>query len=463
MNKIQKLVAICLTIGGIQFGWAQEEATKVNTGKMRIKVDGVAAVIGDYAILESDVDKTFIDLQTQGINIKDVTRCEVLGKLMEDKLYAHQATQDSLTVDDAYVRSYGDQQISYLIQTRFQTLDKLLEFYKAESEETFKEKLFEVNKVQKLAEQMKEKIVEDIDITPDEVRQFYDNIPKDKLPMFGAELEISQIVKQPEIPIEEKDKAIKQLQQIRADVLDNGASFNVKAILYSKDPASAPKGGFYKITKQTPFVKEFKDVAFSLAEGEISEPFETVYGFHIIKIDKIRGQELDLRHILLVPDIPQWSIDKAKDEIQSVKEKIKKDEITFEDAARKYSDEKETKFDGGLLRNPTNFDTRFELTKLDPTLYNQVRNLKGNQISDPILYRDERTQKMGYKIIRVTNRYEEHQADYAKDYIKIKELALQEKKYNAIRKWMTDKIKETFISINGSNRDCTFENNWLKK
>ncbi|MCV6628386.1 MAG: peptidylprolyl isomerase [Flavobacteriaceae bacterium] len=460
MNKLQSIVLFLGVLASVQLANGQEATAN---GKTRIKIDGVAAVIGDYAILESDIDKSYIDLQTQGVDVKNISRCEVLGKLMEDKLYAHQAIQDSIVVDDAHVRSYGENQINYLIETKFQTLDRLLEFYKSESEESFKEKLFEANKIKMLSDKMKEKIIEEMDITPDEIRQFFDDIPEEDLPVFGAELEIAQIVKNPEIPEAEKQKVVQRLQEIRSDVMDNGSSFNVKAILYSKDPASAPKGGFYKITKQTPFVKEFKDIAFSLAEGEISEPFETIYGFHIIKIDKIRGQELDLRHILLVPEIPQWSVEKAKDEIEGIRTKIQKGELTFEEAARLHSDEKETKHDGGQLRNPTNFDTRFELTKLDPTFYNQVRNLDGDQISDPIIYRDERTQKMAYKIIRVTGRYDEHRADYAKDYIKIKDLALQEKKYKAIQKWMREKIEETFISINGTNRECDFQNNWLKK
>jgi peptidyl-prolyl cis-trans isomerase SurA len=270
-------------------------------------------------------------------------------------------------------------------------------------------------------------------------------------------------VKEPEIPEAEKQKVIDKLNEIRADIIDNDASFSVKAILYSQDPGSKSKGGFYSMTRETPFVKEFKDVAFSLQEGEISEPFETDFGYHIIYIEKIRGQELDLRHILIQPEIPQEAIDNAKKELDTIRKQILEGKYTFADAALNFSDEKETKFDGGLLRNPTNYDSRFELTKMDPTLYNQVRNLKDNEISQPILEADPRGGPPKYKILKVTNRYDEHEADFAKDYLKIQELALREKQYNAIKEWMDERIEETYISVNPEKQDCDFANKWVKE
>lgn len=314
-----------------------------------------------------------------------------------------------------------------------------------------------------LSEKMQQKIVGDIKVTPEEIRQFFNKIPEDERPVFGAELEIAQIVKEPETPEEEKQKVIDKLNEIKADVEDNEASFSVKAILYSQDPGSKSKGGFYSMTRETQFVKEFKDVAFSLQEGEISEPFETDFGFHIVYIEKIRGQELDLRHILIQPEIPQKAIDDAKMELDSIRQHIEEGKYTFAEAALNFSDERETKFDGGLLRNPTNFDSRFELTKMDPTLYNQVRNLKDNEISQPILEADPRGGPPKYKILKVTNRYDEHEADFAKDYLKIQELALREKQYNAIKEWMDDRIEATYISVNPENQGCEFANNWVKE
>ncbi|MCE2611525.1 peptidylprolyl isomerase [Flavobacteriaceae bacterium D16] len=429
---------------------------------MRLKVDGIAAVVGDYVILDSDIEKTLIDLRNQGASPEDVTKCSLLGKLMEDRMYAHQAVQDSLLVSDDEVNANSDRQIQQLIQ-QVGSMQKVLDFYKKETVEDFRLELYEINKLQMLSQKMQQSIVGEMEITPEEVRQFYNKIPEDERPVFGAELEISQIIKIPETPEVEKQKVIDKLRQIRADVVDNDASFSVKAILYSQDPGSKSKGGFYSMTRETPFVKEFKDVAFSLQEGEISEPFETTFGYHIIYIEKIRGQELDLRHILIQPEIPQSEIDKARTELDSIRQQIEEGKYTFAEAALNFSDEKETKFDGGLLRNPINFDSKFELTKMDPALYNQVRNLKDNEISQPILEPDPRGGPPKFKILKVTNRYDEHEADFARDYLKIQDLALKEKQFKAIKEWMREKIEDTYVSVSESNRSCDFANDWVKE
>ncbi len=441
---------------------AQMETKDSTETTQRIKLDGIAAVIGDYVILDSDVEKTLIDLKSQGASTEDITRCSLLGKLMEDRLYAHQAVQDSLLVSDDQVNAQSDRQIQQLV-AQVGSIEKVLKFYKKTDIESFREELLEINKLRMLSEKMQGSIVEEIEVTPEEVRQFFGKIPEDERPVFGAELEIAQIVKQPTAPEEEKQKVIDRLKQIKQDVEDNDASFNVKAILYSQDPGSKSKGGFYSMTRETPFVKEFKDVAFSLQEGEISEPFETSFGYHIIFIERIRGQELDLRHILMIPEIPQSTLDAAVKELDSIRQHILEGKYTFGDAALNFSDEKETKFDGGLLRNPINFDSRFELTKMDPALYNQVRNLKDEEISGPLREDNPRGGPPKFKIMKISNRYDEHKADFAKDYLKIQELALREKQYKAIKEWMDEHIEDTYIHVNVENRGCGFANNWVKE
>ncbi len=439
------------------------EQTAPASQTQRRKLDGIAAVVGDYVILESDVEKTLIDLRNQGATEEDISSCGLLGKLMEDRLYAHQAVQDSILVSDEEVYGETDATIREFEQ-RLGSVERVLEFYNKESIEDFREDIFQIKKLQMLSNRMQRDIIGEIKVTPEEVRQFFNKIPEDERPVFGAELEIAQIVVKPEIPEAEKQKAIDLLEQIKADVEDNDASFRVKAILYSQDDGSKSNGGFYSITRQTQFVKEFKDVAFSLQEGEISDPFETQFGYHIIYAEKIRGQELDLRHILIKPEVPQTALDEARKRLDTIRKHVIEGKYTFGDAARNFSDEKETKFEGGLLRNPINFDSRFELTKMDPTLYNQVRNLKDNEISNPILEDDPRGGPPSYKILMVTNRFDEHEADFARDYLKIQELALREKQYKAIEKWIAERIDETYISVvNRNYRDCDFSNNWLKQ
>ncbi|TMU50650.1 peptidylprolyl isomerase [Flagellimonas algicola] len=441
---------------------ALQAATDSTESVNRVKLDGIAAVIGDYVILDSDVDKTLIDLKSQGASTEDITKCSLLGKLMEDRLYAHQAVQDSLLVSDDQVNAQSDRQIQQLV-AQVGSMDKVLKFYKKPDIESFREELFEINKLRMLSEKMQSSIVEELEVTPEEVRQFFSKIPEDELPVFGAELEIAQIVKQPVAPEEEKQKVIDRLKQIKQDVEDNDASFNVKAILYSQDPGSKSKGGFYSMTRETPFVKEFKDVAFSLQEGEISEPFESPFGYHIIFIEKIRGQELDLRHILMIPEIPQSAIDNAVKELDSIRQHIMDGKYTFAEAALNFSDEKETKNDGGVLRNPINYGSRFELTNMDPALYNQVRNLKDEEISRPLKEDDPRGGPPKFKIMKISNRYDEHKADFAKDYLKIQELALREKQFKAIKEWMDEHIEDTYIHVNNENRECDFANNWVKE
>ncbi|MCR9265776.1 MAG: peptidylprolyl isomerase [Flavobacteriaceae bacterium] len=428
----------------------------------KVKLDGIAAVIGDYVILESDIDKTLIDLKSQGASTQDITRCGLLGKLMEDRLYAHQAVQDSLLVSDDQVNAQSDRQIQQLI-AQVGSMEKVLKFYKKTDIESFRQELFEINKLNMLSEKMQSSIVEEIEVTPEEVRQFFNKIPEDERPVFGAELEIAQIVKQPTAPEEEKQKVVDRLKQIKQDIVENDASFNVKAILYSQDPGSKSNGGFYSMTRETPFVKEFKDVAFSLREGEISDPFETDFGYHIIYVEKIRGQELDLRHILLIPEVPKSAVEKAVKELDSIRQHILDGKYTFAEAALNFSDEKETKFDGGLLRNPINFDSRFELTKMDPALYNQVRDIKDGEISRPLREDDPRGGAPKFKIMKISNRYDEHKADFAKDYLKIQELALREKQFKAIKKWMDEHIEDTYIHVNTESKDCDFANNWVKE
>lgn len=443
---------------------ASSEIKKDSTPNFkRIKLDGISAVIGDYVILESDIEKTLIDLRNQGASIEDVTRCGLLGKLMEDRLYAHQAVQDSILVSDDEVNLTSDRQLQGLVQ-QIGSIEKVLKYYNKENEVDFREELYKINKLRMLSERMQQSIVVEIEITPEEVRQFFNKIPKDERPVFGAEMEISQIVKEPKPTDAEKQKVIDRLNTIKSDVEDNDASFNVKAILYSKDPGSKPNGGFIGgVTKESGYVKEFKDTAFSLKEGEISEPFETIFGYHIMLLEKIRGQELDVRHILLQPEVSQTALDEGKKELDSIRKNIMDGKFTFEDGALNFSDQKETKFDGGVLRNPQDFSSRFELTKMDPALYNQVRNLKDNEISYPILETDPRGGPPKYKIMRVSNRYDEHVADFSQDYIRIQELAKTEKQYKAIKKWMNEHIQDTYITISEENKDCVFANNWVKE
>lgn len=450
MNKTKILSVLALLLLTTPL-WAQSE---------RKKVDGVAAVVGDYLILESDIDKAYIDLKQQEVDTKNITRCQMLGKLMEDKLYAHQAVQDSVKLTDAEVREQVNQRIEYLTAQLGGDIKKLLEFYKKDDEQSMREELFTLFKVNTLAQRMRQQIVKDVEVTPEEVRNFFNAIPADERPHFGTELEIAQIVVNPVAPPSAVQKVIDLLNDIKKDVEENGMSFATKAILYSQDRATG--GQLLTFNRNSAFDKAFKDVAFTLREGEISKPFESSFGWHIIQMDKIRGKEVSVRHILIMPDIPQEALDEAKEKIAKIRDRIVNKELSFDEAARNFSDEKETRNDGGQLINPEDLSSRFELTRIEPSLYARISDLKDNEVSVPFLDED-RTGKKSYRIYKITNRIEEHQADFTKDYVKIQDLALKEKQLKAIAKWMKEHIEKTYIAINGEYRNCKFENNWLKK
>ncbi|WP_462226163.1 peptidylprolyl isomerase [Flavobacterium sp.] len=466
--KSLKSITILFLFVSTFFATAQEiivDSVKTKTKPVvdyskKQKIDGIIATVGDYVILDSDIDKAFLEIQSQGESTKNITRCQMLGKLMEDKLYAHQAIQDSIVVSDEEIKEKMSQQLDYMLE-QLGDMDKVLKYFKKSNEDEFRADFFEILKQQRLSGEMQQKIIGDIEITPEETRNFFKKIPENELPVFGAELEMAQIVIKPKISESEKQRIISKLKEIKKEVQE-GASFKTRAVIYTDDRASSATGGFYKINKKTPFVKEFKDVAYSLQEGEISEPFETMFGYHIIYLEKIKGQELELRHILMMPKVSPEALQEAKEKAITIKQRIESKEITFAEAARQFSDEKETRANGGTLINPKTQDTRFELTKMDPELYGQVSNLKDNEVSIPLLQDDAKEGK-SFKLVMVTNRINQHTADYSKDYTKIRELALKEKQINAIAKWTEEKIKETYIRINADYKDCEFTNNWLKK
>lgn len=471
--NLKQIIAVCLAIFVVNGILAQEiidenkkEEKVVDSLKplVNVKVDGVSAVVGDYIILESDIDKTLLQIKAQGGDPKAFTKCQLFGKLLEDKLYAHHAIQDSIVVNDAEIRSYVNQQLQQIQQQVGGDMQKVLEFYNKSDEESLKEEMFEINMSNRLASEMQRKIVDEIEVTPEEVRVFFNNIPKEERPTFGTELKVAQIVIKPEPTKEEIDRVISKLNNIKKDVEENGANFRSKALFNSDDPGSKKNGGALPpMNRARPqMVKEFREVAFSLQEGEISQPFKSPFGYHIIQLEKIRGQEYDVRHILIIPEVAQSSVKEAKEKIEETKKNIEDGSITFADAAREVSDEIETKYQGGQLINPATQDYNFELTKIDTEIYVKIQDLENNTVSDVVVDRDQ-IGNVQFKILTVTDRIDEHESDYSRDYLKIKELALSEKRLKAIGKWQQEKILDTYIKISGDYKGCNFTNNWLKK
>jgi peptidyl-prolyl cis-trans isomerase SurA len=427
----------------------------------RFKAEGVTAVIGGYVVLDSDIDKSYLEFEQNGVSVEDVTRCELLGKLMEDKLYLHQAKQDSIFISDAEINPQVDQLVQYMVG-QLGSEEKVVAYYRKDNLLQLKNDLLKAKRDIELAKRMQAKVVENVEVTPEEISVFFNSIPEDERPIFSAEVEVAQIVIEPKVSEEATQAVIDRLNEFREDIVENGSSFATKAVLYSKDGAAAKGGLLPSMRRGDPYAKEFKDVAFSLLEGEVSEPFETDFGFHILKVDKIRGQEIDVRHIILFPELTQDALEEATSRIEKIRTNIINDSITFDKAARLYSDDSNTRNDGGQLVNPSNLDTRFDLTKMDPTLSAQVYNLEKDELSK-IFIDEDRTGKKSFKFLTVTNRYEEHPAEFVKDYEKIKALALRQKQIKTIEEWQERKIKDTYVNVNQDYQDCDFAGGWVKK
>ena len=471
LKSISKQVFTVILLSVLSLGFSQEiikevenkdeiKAAKISGG--RVKADGVAAVVGDYIVLASDVDRRKAQIIAAGGNLGEITDCELFGSILEEKLYAHQAIQDSIVVNELQIRSQIDQQMQAILGEFGGSMQRMLDFYKKESEDALREEIYEINKNQSLADQMQKKVIADIEITPEEVRQFYNELKRDGLPTFGTELQLANIVVIPEVTEESKQATINKVKEYKRDVEENGASFTTKVLFFTDDTASKSTGGLYTLNRNRPrMVKEFREVAFSLQEGEISDPFESPFGYHIIYLEKIRGQENDVRHILLRPEITPDAIEEARKTIEDVRAKILDGSISFEDAAKEFSDEEQSRSEGGRLINPVTQDFNFELTKMDPDIYAQVQPLADNELSE-VIQDGDRENPIKFKIIKITNRIDEHEAEFAKDYLKIKRLALQNKHFAEFGKWQKETIESTYIKVNGEYRECAFDGNWLK-
>lgn len=455
MNLINKNIALIAIFFGVVINTLSAQEKK--------RVDGVIAVVGDHFILESDIQQGYIQAKANGIDVSDKSNCYFLNILLENKLMAHQAIQDSLVVTDAEVNAFIDSQVDRMVEEHG-SLERTLKAYNKKSYEEFRGLFFDIVKTNKLGEAMQNEIVKDIQISPEEVRRFYNAIPKDDLPIVGKEVELAEIIIKPEISKAEKQKVIDRLNEIRNDVIQYGSSFHNKAIAYSEDTGSLSTGGLMTMTKKDPFVKEFKEMAFSLREGEISVPFETEFGYHIIYLEKIEGPKLTLRHILISPKPSAEAVVEAKEKIEKIRSSVLNKEMTFAEAALAVSDRKENRLNGGLVTNPSTGDPKFEINRIeDPIFYSMVSNLDVNEISLP-KFVGERPGAPGeyYRMIQVTAKYDEHPADYTLDYMKIREVAFRNKKREAVEKWIKNSIEDTYIKIADDYKNCELSANWIK-
>lgn len=431
--------------------------SNVSVSQEKHVIDGVAAVIGKNVILNSDIQKGIMQYKAQGVSVESGMECQILEDLMIEKLLIHQAVIDSVEVSDDEVLGSVEQRMQMLIG-RVGSMKELEKFYN-KTEDELRDEMFDILKDQLLAQRMQQEIIMDVDITPEEVRTFFNSIPAAELPEFGTEVVMAHIVKKPILSKETKDETIKKLNDIRTDILDNGSSFKTKAILYSEDPGSSGKGGAYYGVRKGQFVKPFEENAFNLQEGEISEPFETEFGFHIVQLLKRKGEELDLRHILIKPVVKAEDLEETQISLDSVRAKVVREEISFSEAAKEFSDDETTKFNDGVMINPRTQEGHFELNHLEREIYFRVEGLKIGEISEVIYQETEKGDKE-FSIIKLLDRIAPHTADFSKDYQKIKQMALAEKKNRISEEWIASHLAKAYIRIGEKYDTCSFKNAW---
>ena len=419
-------------------------------------VDGVAAIVGGDVILKSDIDEQYDVFNRQNFG-KPVSYCEVFEELLFQKLLIHHAAIDSISIGEEEVEAHMDRRIQQLIM-QMGDQKKLEDFYEKSVVE-IKEDMRTLIKEQLTAQRMQMTVVEGIEVTPSEVREYYENLPADSIPLISAEVELSQIVKFPELSDEAEQEVIAKLKELK-ERIENGTSFSSMAILYSEDPGSNKKGGEYQGIQRGVFVKEFEAVAFNLRKGEISDPFKTEFGYHIVQLLEKRGEELDLRHILIKPKLTQENLQEAKNFLDSVSVAIANGEMTFEEASRRFSDDEQTRFNGGQMSNFQSGNNKFEVSQLDRGLFALISTLENDEISEASFYRTE-DQREAFRIVRLDANYEPHKANLDLDFTRIKGFALQQKQAKTVEDWKNEKLADTFVKINEGYYDCADElNSW---
>jgi peptidyl-prolyl cis-trans isomerase SurA len=433
----------------------------MSTFAQKIKIDGVAVVIGKNIVLDSDIEKFKKEIDSRSEGKITITDCEMLEELMQQKLLAHHAVVDSVVVDDSEVSSRVDRSIQYFTQ-QYGTIDKVIKAYGFNDLDDLKKELNTVQKENILIEKEQQQVTEKVDVTPEEVRLYFNGLKeKGELPEFPAEIELAQIVLNASPTKEENDRIVTKLIEIKKQI-EEGASFKMKAIINSDDPSVTQNGGTFTVTKESGLVKEFKEMAFSLDIGQVSKPFKSDFGYHIMQLLEVKGNARVVSHILMQPDIPDTRLKDTQQRAEQIAKDIKEGSITFAEAVKKYSEDKETKYNEGVIVNPQSGETKFDLTRMDPAFYARVAELKKGELSDVFFDQNRSGDKM-FKFIIMRDRTDTHKADLVEDYVKVQDLALMKKKEETITKWAKEKIKDTYIKMAPSHSKCTFKKNWKKE
>lgn len=425
-----------------------------------VVADKIVAVVGDKVILKSDVDNSILDMQRQNIAVPPNARCQVLEQAMGIKALVLQAEKDSLPVTDEEVETIIDNKIrGFMAQFGGKDeLEKIAQKTVYQLKEDFREPIRD----QEMAKAMRNKVVENVRITPKEVNEYFNKIPKDSLFLYESELEVSQIISFPKAQREAEEYCIQQLKEFKAEIESGKKDFASIASIYTMDPGSKETGGQYEVNR---YSKELDPVwlgkAFTLKEGQVSNPFKTRFGYHIMQLVSRAGDDAVVRHLLLVPQVTSFEIKAAIERLDSVRAKLIAGTIQFGEAVAKFSDDEASKFTAGhiLGRDGSPYVT---IDQLDKDMVIMLKDLKVGQYSQPTEYIDERGRK-GVRIVYLQTKTEPHRENIKDDYDRIAQRALEEKKNEVLEQWFMKKVVTYYILVDDEFKSCPEMKKWINE
>ncbi|MFT3909662.1 MAG: peptidylprolyl isomerase [Ferruginibacter sp.] len=421
----------------------------------KVVADKIIATVGDKIVLKSDIDNSLLDMQRQGIEVPADAKCLTLQQSMGIKALVLQAEKDSLPVTDEEIEGDIDNQIRYFI-SQYGSKEEL-ERVAGKTIYQLKEDFKEGFRDRKLASAMRSKIVEDVKITPNEVKTYFERIPTDSLPLYESEVEIGQIIVYPKASHEAEDYCVEQLTEYKKQA-EAGKDFGTLASVNTDDPGSKANGGRYEINRnQKDLDPTWLAKAFALKEGQVSAPFKSKFGWHIIKLESRAGDDAVVRHILKIPQVTQFEMKTGFAHLDSIRANLISGTLDFGSAVSKYSDDDMSKFTGGMLQGRNGgFLT---IDELDKGLVAILKDLKVGEYSQPVAYTDERG-KQGVRIVYLKSQSQPHRENLKDDYNKVSQRAIEEKKEIALDKWFDEHIKTYFIKIDPEYKDCEVLKKW---
>ncbi|MEE9371586.1 MAG: peptidylprolyl isomerase [Saprospiraceae bacterium] len=415
-------------------------------------VDKIIATVGNEFILYSEVQELFEYAKQQQPNYDSRLQCQIVDQLISSKLLLNQARLDSVEVSDVEVEVEIERRMQYIL-SQMNGSEEFFQNYYGKTPLEYREELGGPLKEELTIQKIQGQLINEVQITPQEVIDYYNLIPRDSLPFLNAEVELAEIVYKPKVNDEESAKSRKQIEELRERIL-NGEDFAELASVYSDDPGSGKLGGDLDWQKRGTFVPEFEAEAYNLDKGELSNIVETQFGFHLIQLLDRRGNSIHTRHILVKPNIFTSDLEKAKAEMDSIRNSIINDSLSFGYAVKRYSDKDEFSYNNaGRMRNPKTGDTFFETSELPHQIYFAIEDLEEGDITEPIEF-EEREEKL-FRLIKIQSKTKPHQASITEDYDRIRNFAKESKKHEYFNSWMDEKLEKTHVKINDNFKTCT--------